>query len=293
MTKNKKQSKTKLTTPKRPGSFKTPNDCISYLKKCVYLIARGRAEGEGTTWTTLGTGFLAAPNRMITASHVINDFETKKEKLQHKDGDYYYLIRYDDEGRGHYRYFQPKINKEIFLYPEIDLGIIYLEDEFYADSKMVYLPKTDFLVIDTDFRTIGTQVGVLGYPLCSLTFNEKNIQSPKFENILLRADLGIINCRYKKSEHVYAYEFTVEFNPGNSGGPIFNMETGKVISLVHGFKAISIKRTEIEIKEQDKTEIGIKSYSEKSYIDVIHANYSIGLATPSFVKALREHKIIN
>jgi hypothetical protein len=47
------------------------------------MISRGReVEVDGKkliNWTTLGSGFVAAPNRFLTAAHVINDPQKKKE----------------------------------------------------------------------------------------------------------------------------------------------------------------------------------------------------------------------
>lgn len=254
------------------------------------MIARCRLKDNQIICTTLGTGVLVAPNRMVTASHVINDPDASKTLMQHLDGDIYYLIRHDDEGNWHYRYYKPTLNKGIFLYPEVDLAIFYLEDAFYADEKNTYLLKSDFIPVDIDFKTIGTEIGVLGYPMCSLDF-KTDINSPKFGDVLLRADSGIINCRYKTSESVSQYEFTVAFNPGNSGGPIFDMKTGKLISLVHGYRAIPIKMKILELTKEEKIKFGVDLYEKDSYLDVVHASYSKGFATPSFVTIFRQHKL--
>jgi len=46
---------------------------------------------EETNWITIGSGFTAAPNRFLTAAHVINN-----EIQQHQEGDKYYLLKHDD-----------------------------------------------------------------------------------------------------------------------------------------------------------------------------------------------------
>lgn len=294
MSKHKKYNPNKI--PNRPTSFGTAVECIRWLKKSVYLIARGRTlnpeKPDEITWMTIGTGCVVAPNRMITASHVIDDKQSNDELKHHQPGDKYYLIKHDDEGNWHYRFFTPEVDKQLFLYPDVDLGIIYIEDEFYQSGDQVYASKEDFIRIDQKFRSVGTDVAVLGYPLCKLDFVGGDINQPKVGDILLRADAGIINCRYQTTANIYLYEFTIGFNPGNSGGPIFDFRTGQIISIVHGYRAIPINIREHILTDEEKKLITPKEYTGNAFIDVVHANYSVGFATPSFVGLFREHQII-
>jgi len=46
--------------------------------------------------------------------------------------------------------------------------------------------KTNFIRISKDFLPIGSDVGVLGYPLCELAFDSKDIYKPKVGDIKLR-----------------------------------------------------------------------------------------------------------
>jgi len=111
--------------------------------------------------------------------------------------------------------------------------------------------------ISKEFLPIGSEVGVLGYPLCKLEFQEKDINEPLIGNILLRADRGVMNCRYQTSETHYSYKFTLAFNPGNSGGPIFDVKTGRLISIVKGYKAIRINERENIIFDEGAKQLKI------------------------------------
>ncbi|MEA2088586.1 MAG: hypothetical protein U9O55_01960 [Patescibacteria group bacterium] len=110
-------------------------------------------------------------------------------------------------------------------------------------------------------------------------------------NILLRTDQGVVNCRYQTSQTNYLYEFTLAFNPGNSGGPIFDAKTGKVVSLVHGFKSIRIVERENSISDEGAKLL--KIYKEKAYIETLNANYSLGFATPTFLDVFKKHNIVD
>lgn len=254
--------------------FNDFHECVDTLKNSVYLIARGREINIGDEkklqWTTLGTGFLAAPNRMITASHVIHD---KEKKSTHNDDDKYYLIRRSEISDAHYHMCTLKLDSNLFLFPDNDLAIIYLEDSFYTNGKHVFVKKDNYIKISNNFMPIGKEIGILGYPLCKLEFNDSSLDKPKYGNIILRTDKGVINCIFKTSDIVVNYEFTLAFNPGNSGGPIFDTKSGEVISIVHGFKTI-------EITKSDKG-------------DRIYTSYSCGFSIASFLDILKEHKILN
>ncbi len=76
---------------KRPENFNSPVECIQLIKKSVYLIARGRLldpnKPNQINWFTIGTGCVVAPNRMITAAHVLNAENSKNDLEKHKHGD--------------------------------------------------------------------------------------------------------------------------------------------------------------------------------------------------------------
>lgn len=288
--KKRKKTYTEKKNPKRPENFRTFSDCVKWLKRSVYLVVRARPISSGMfNFVTLGSGFVAAPYRFVTAGHVMNDM-SKDKVFQHQTGDKYYLIRHDDEANWHYRFFEPTIDKELFIYPEVDLAILYLDEDFYGKDGKIFADKNDFIRISKDFLTIGNEVGVLGYPLCQLDFQDKDSSKPILGDILLRTDRGVVNCRYKTPEQNYVYEFTLGFNPGNSGGPIFDPVSGRLVSIVKGFHSNRINQRECTLSEEESKHF--KVYKEKSFIETLMATYSFGFGTPTFLDLFVKHKII-
>lgn len=280
----------------KPHKFNDFAACVGWVKKSVYLIVRGRPLTVENKiyyqWKTLGSGFIAAPYRLLTASHVIDNPEIKDDSAHHKEGDIYYLLRNDGDDYAHWRMFKRTLNQDLFLYPEIDLAVMYLDEEFYQSGKDTGLTKNHYLAIDEKFLPLGSSVGVIGYPLAELLFADQDITKPLAGNIFLRTDTGVINTRYKTQQGPLVYEFTMMFNPGNSGGPIFNPKTCQAISLVKGYRSVPIKTEEKIISDEGAKQL--KIYKEKAYIEVTHSAYSVGYATatPSIIDAFKRHNII-
>jgi hypothetical protein len=177
------------------------------------------------------------------------------------------------------------------LYPDIDLSILYLEEGFYESNGKKFADKNDFIRVSTDHYPIGTDVGVIGYPLCKLDFEQLDVSKPKMGNILMRADKGVINCKYNRSLTISNYEFTMSFNPGNSGGPIFDIKSGKLVSVVHGFKSVRTNIIEITLSDDEIKALKIQDSKNKTFIETQSANYSIGYTSASFIDVCKEHNI--
>lgn len=275
-----------------PESFHSPYDAINYAKKFVYMIVRGRKtvltdSSETFNWITLGSGFLVGPNRLVSCAHVLNDV-TKGDTAQHKAGDSYYFIKHDGE-QAHWHAEPYELNKDIFIYPEIDLAVIHIHESFYKKDDNVLANPNEFLKIERNLLNIGTPIGVLGYPLCHLEFENKDVNQPKIGDVILRADTGVINAKFKTEDKRDIYQFTLSFNPGNSGGPIFNLNTGKVVSIVKGFNIIPLAYKEITLNEQELQKF--KEYKTPSYIASYHTSYSEGFATTTFLERMQQHGI--
>lgn len=285
----KKKKKYKVKTLK-PKSFSSYAECVRWLKKSVYFIARGRKVKEDEiNWLSIGTGFLAGNGRMVTAAHVINNPQSEMKMGKHEDGDIYYFIKNDNHNNIHWSIIPTFIiNKTLFVEPEIDFAVFYLDDSFYEDEKQVFVNREkDIIPVSLKIYDIGTDIGILGYPLVKLDFEGKDLAKPLLGDILLRTDKGVINCHYNIKEKQPLYEFTLNFNPGNSGGPIFNTVNGYAISIVHGFRDIPIGQEEIKVDETKR----FGNYKNDYFINSISTRYSTGISTSCMKEVLEKHGI--
>lgn len=249
------------------------------VKKSVYIIARVRKEGDNTRITTLGTGFLCAPRRLLTCAHVIDNDENK-----HKKGDEYLLVQSDEYGNWHRSSVKLTRDKDLFVYHDTDSAVIYLPKSFYRKNSGEIIKSEDIhLKLSAKTFPIGTDVGVMGYPMQTIGFNKQ--KELDVSSIKIRADKGVINTGHR-SNGVTITEFTMAFNPGNSGGPIFHASTGEVIAIVHGYNSLPIRFIKEDLPGNLQKQVG-----QKEIISSIRALYSIGICGASLKHLGSEHKI--
>lgn len=257
----------------RPSSFENFGETANYTKYCVYAISRIRTSNGQTSCTTLGTGFLAGRARLMTCAHVINSQEPGGDK--HRDGDVYCIAQRNEDGTWYKSFIKPVLNETLFVYEDVDMAVIYLPDDFYTNDAGEYVQHPDrYLELARTPLGIGTDVGVLGYPMQAITFTPDG-NDVDIGNLLIRADRGVINTRYIEASKVQYYDFTLSFNPGNSGGPIVDVKTGRVIGMVHGYNSVPIHVA--------KEMIPIDGGAPQEVLSVIRALYSKGLDSRNYL----------
>lgn len=259
----------------KPTEFKSFAETCAFVKQNVYIIARLR----GNQVITLGTGFLVGVGRLMTCAHVINsDDETK-----HVEGDKYLLMHVNEFGAWHRAIIEPEIDKSLHIYPSIDTAILDLPDTFYEVDGQVIRLREQYLSLSSHPLPIGTDVGVLGYPMQEIRFNDDGL--PITGDVRLRADKGVINSGYVH-EGVAMNEFTMAFNPGNSGGPIFDAETGDVIAMVHAYNSIPLQFVKEDVPEHLQEVVGSPIVRSS-----IRALYSLGICSVNMLALKDKHQI--
>lgn len=126
---------------------------------------------------------------------------------------------------------------------------------------------------------VGLEIGVAGYPLARLIADANG--SVTLGGMVYRVAKGVATAYYRTDlnsgdGHPLKDRMVIEVNflfvPGNSGGPIFDAETGRAIAYVKGFQYHKIA----EVHERCRL-IPVPAGMADEYLDSVYAVYSSGL----------------
>lgn len=171
------------------------NDCVKiYPTSSMYANAARKAQEElkPTEWT--GTGFALTSNYIVTNNHVVDGAKTIS--IQGINGDFNHQ-------------FQAEV---VAMDKHNDLAIIKVNGITISSASIPYAVKTGS-------SEVGEEVFVLGYPLTS-TMGEE-----------IKLTTGVISSKTGFQGDVSIYQISAPIQPGNSGGPLFDIK-GNVIGIV-------------------------------------------------------------
>jgi len=164
--------------------------------------------------------------------------------------------------------FIPVVGTDLHFFPDRDAAILQLGG---IDRPYVSLGYNDI--------SPGEEIGVAGYPLPRLILDANG--SLQLVNLIYRVAKGVVTSTVRQSltpglEPVTIELKTIEVNflfvPGNSGGPIFDAETGRVLAYVHGFMDSQIVQ-----RYSDTIQENISAGAPAKHIQALHAVYSLGI----------------
>jgi hypothetical protein len=199
----------------------------------------------------------------ITCWHVIDGPE-----LPHQAGDKYQLV--SNLGVTAVALPLGEVGKDIHLFPDKDLAILICKakkDQAYLSVGYADIP-------------VGSDIGVAGYPLAMLATDVNG--NPDVRALVYRVARGVATAVFRYDvdhgdghplKDTQVVEVNFLFVPGNSGGPIFEAETGRAIAYVKGFRPHKIQ----EKAEQSHPNTKIPSGLSNVYLDSLYAIYSVGL----------------
>lgn len=209
----------------------------------------------------LGSGFFVARDVFLTCDHVMNS-----QADPHQPGDSYWLVSNLTGTSGTaYLIDNPQIGNEIHLFPNLDLAVL----------RVPNTPTTQpFVALEYGDVYEGQDIGVAGYPIPELHVVGGNIA---FNAVIYRAARGHVTARYVVNDgplqQVPYIEVNFLFVPGNSGGPVFSAETGRVLGFVRGFRAVKIRETVATVTMVQQLPLGIPN----QYIENLNAIYSVAV----------------
>ena len=238
---------------------------VADVRHAVFSVHRHRPAGDGRfTVMPLGSGFFVTSQVFVTCWHVMDS-----PQAPHQAGDLYRLVNNLTGTYGIVHEVNGGVGQDIHLFPDHDLAILLSTTK----QDQAYLP-----ISYTEIR-VGAEIGVAGYPLPQISTDANGNIS--IGGLVYRVSKGVVHAAYKTDLNmgdghpligVDVLEVNFLFVPGNSGGPIFEAETGRVIAYVKGFHAHKIKEM-----EEHCNLIPVPAGMQPTYLDSVHALYSIGL----------------
>jgi hypothetical protein len=249
-------------------NYKSFAEVVRDIRYCVFSVARLRPEppGQAIRFLTslLGSGFFVAPNVFLTCNHVMNG-----SRSPHQSGDFNQLIQNMGGGQvKHSPVLQLNIGQQLHLFPDSDAAILQTpgQPQPYASVSYADVPE-------------GIEIGVAGYPLSQIVAGPNG--EPQFPGVIYRVAKGVVTSTVTQiinpspdpiTKALNTIEVNFLFVPGNSGGPIFDAETGRVLAYVHGFTNREIVQKFVETNPDN-----IAAGAPNKHIESLHAVYSLGI----------------
>ena len=166
------------------------------------------------------------------------------------------------------------------FFPDLDLAVL----QFDAGANQPYA------AIKYDNVDVGEEVGVVGYPLA--LFRTDANGNLLLEGLVYRAAKGVVTGRYEGTLPTGATLPVVEVNfmfvPGNSGGPVFDVETGKVVGMVQQIRWNRVAEQLMQTALTGQLIIGVST----TYIAPIFAIYSWGIKLDCLRTALDSFGVV-
>jgi hypothetical protein len=253
----------RLSTKKR--DFKS---VVSDIRHAVFSVVRFRPSQQQQGLfdiTALGSGFFVSSEVFITCWHVID-----QPSNLHQPGDKYQLVANLPGSTPIALPIVGDVGTDVHLFPDKDLAILICRAR--KDQAFLSLSYADVAV--------GSEIGVAGYPLARLTTDSHG--NPNVSALVYRVAKGVATAVFNDSldtgdghplVDVPVVEVNFLFVAGNSGGPIFDAETGRAVAYVKGFRTHKIQERPEQCFPQTQVPDGLS----KTYMSCVHAVYSIGL----------------
>lgn len=241
-------------------------EVVDDIRHITYSVIRHRKTPQGMAAMALGSGFFIAPKLFMTCSHVANN-----PANPHEEGDLYHLVaskRDSPLGRV-LQVKEAKIGQNFHLFPDKDLALMNVDeaqDQPYGALWYSDVPE-------------GTQIGIAGYPLPELSVVNGGLH---YGNLKYRVAKGTVTASYTSTitpvgngpiPNAPILEVNFLFVPGNSGGPVFDAETGRIIGFVQGFNSAKI----LERAQKAEPNVVLPPGVSSDYIHSLDAIYSLAI----------------
>lgn len=217
-----------------------------YKKIKAATVAMGvmqTSDGK-TPFTILGSGFCIDPRGIVvTCQHVLSAFMSKSIPDQIKGIDpaeksksvqnvnppavlEAFAIFYRPELIGHNLVIVPSKVDLMMAKTDYDLGLVRLLPHKHYPDGYPFIEIEDY-----DSLHEGQEVGLCGFPLGNFLLNQIGTVTSSFSKGILSS---IIPSSGVGIEYLKGFQLNITATHGNSGGPVFSLETGKIFGVLQG-----------------------------------------------------------
>jgi hypothetical protein len=242
------------------------DEVVRDLRHAVYSVIRHRPIGNNQNQAfALGSGFFVSPTVFLTCNHVINGLQ-----FPHQDGDAYQLVSNVTGVSGNARGMENvRLGQQLQLFPDQDLALLIFPE----------IPGFAYAALEFGDVPVGQEIGVAGYPLARLALVEDQL---RYDGLIFRVAKGVVTSTYvtnidsdqgRRLAGLPIIEVNFLFVPGNSGGPVFDAETGRVSAFVHGYATVKIREKVETVSLVPNLPAGVNA----EYIESTSALYSLAL----------------
>jgi len=254
----------RLSTKRR--SFE---EVVRDIRYTVFSVIRLRPASNGThNCMALGSGFFVSREVFLTCHHVVNPINAP-----HVDGDVYRLVAVTDtKGAGNaVQIANVKAGETLHLFPESDLALFHCP----------ILDTRPFVTLEYGEVLLGKDLGVAGYPLPRLAPAPGN-GDLRYDGLIFRVARGPLTSTYVTTlnsdqgivlQNLPILEVNFLFVTGNSGGPVFDAETGRVAAFVQGYHTTKIRERVETVTMINPVPQGVGS----TYVENLSALYSLAI----------------
>jgi Trypsin-like peptidase domain len=244
-------------------------EVVRDIRYTVFAVIRLRPAANGThNCMALGSGFFVSREVFLTCHHVVNAVNAP-----HVDGDIYRFVAVTDaKGAGNgLQIPDVKVGESLHLFPDSDLALF----------RCPILDTRPFVALEYGEAPLGKDVGVAGYPLPQLAPAPGN-GDLRYDGLIFRVARGPLTSTYITAlnneqgmvlQNVPILEVNFLFVPGNSGGPVFDAETGRVAAFVQGYRTAKIRERVETVTMINPLPQGLGN----TYVENLSALYSIAI----------------
>jgi hypothetical protein len=159
--------------------------------------------------------------------------------------------------------------RNIHIFRDDDLAILMTDN----------IQSKPYLALEYGDIDVGAEIGVAGYPLPEFIVTNGQLS---YNGLIFRVAKNVITAAYVVNlptntgfnlANVQVIEVNFMFVPGNSGGPIFAADTGRVLGYVEGYRMQKIQETVETATLIPNLPQGVSG----TYINNQSALYSIGI----------------